>query len=355
MINNIVLQSDEKILICGEPSKVENVLISGVQRLDSLGAPDAEFVSPIMGTNDTVTAIAKLADGSLVVGGTFLNATSSKEFYVAGLDPDGFFERHDGWFETQHPNAAVLSLATTTDQKVLVGGEFSDLHGDGNHGLIRLDESGVYDPNFVTQLQAKSAVHSVRSQVNKVLIGGNFTLGDIDSCYRNFARLNEDGSIDSSFATEVDDWVFSVLPLQNGDVMIGGVFKNVNDVERKYLARLQPNGQLDPSFNPDFGLLGWVYSVAQQQDGRILIGGEFTSIDGVEINHLARLNQDGSLDSSFNIGAGANDSVKVITVQADGRILIGGEFTEFAGVSRRHLARLNQDGTIDRSFGDESY
>lgn len=355
MINNIVLQPDEKILISGEPSKVENVLISGVQRLDSLGAPDREFVSPIMGTNDTVTAIARFADGSLVVGGTFLNATSSKQFYLAGLDADGFYERHDSWFETQHPNAAVLSLATTADNRLFVGGEFSDLVEQGNHGMVRLSEDGAYDPSFKTQLQPKSAVHSVKPQGDKVLIGGNFTFGESESDFSNFARLNADGSVDREFTSLVDDWVFSILPLQDGGVMIGGVFKNVAGVERKYLARFQADGQLDPSFNPDFGLLGWVYCMAQQEDGRILIGGEFTSIDGVDINHLARLNQDGSIDSSFLIGEGANDSVKVITLQADGRILIGGEFTAFAGVSRRHIARLNQDGSIDRSFGDETY
>jgi hypothetical protein len=151
MINNIVLQPDGKILICGEPSKVENVLISGVQRLDTLGAPDADFVPPVMGTNDTVTAISRLADGSLVIGGTFLNATSSKQFYLAGLDPDGFFERRDSWFATKHPNAAVLSLATTEDNKILVAGEFSNLMDDDNYGLVRLDDEGVPDPGFVTQ------------------------------------------------------------------------------------------------------------------------------------------------------------------------------------------------------------
>jgi uncharacterized delta-60 repeat protein len=353
MINNIVLQPDEKILISGEPSKVANVTSSGVQRLDAQGAHDFKFVPPIMGSNDMVTAIARFDDGSIVIGGTFLNATSSKQYYLAGLDPNGFYEHSEGWFESEQPNGAVLSLATTPSHKVLVGGEFSDLKGHDCHALARLNGDGSMDLGFVTSLQPKSAVHSVMLQGDQVLIGGNFCWGDNENGLTNFARLKSDGSLDVEFSQSVDDWVFSVLPAQDGSVMIGGVFKSVGGVERKYLARFHADGVLDKDFAPDFGLLGWVYTMAQQADGRLLIGGEFTSIDDVEINHIARLNKDGSLDTSFMVGAGANDSVKVITLQEDGKILIGGEFTAYDGEPRRHIARLNSDGTLDRGFGDD--
>ncbi|MFU8844478.1 MAG: delta-60 repeat domain-containing protein [Bacteroidales bacterium] len=77
---------------------------------------------------------------------------------------------------------------------------------------------------------------------------------------------------------------------------------------------------------------------------------EVPSYDGTSRNRIARLNPDGSLDLTFNPVSGADDGVEVITLQSDGRILIGGHFTEYNGVSRNKIARINSNGNIDNSF-----
>ena len=112
----------------------------------------------------------------------------------------------------------------------------------------------------------------------------------------------------------------------------------------------QNPADVDLSFPADLGFNNTVYSTAEQQDGKILTGGAFTTFDGLIENKLVRLNSIGSKDNTFNIGNGFNDDVRTLVIQSDGKILVGGNFTSFDGVSQNRLIRLNSDGTKDNSF-----
>jgi len=105
-------------------------------------------------------------------------------------------------------------------------------------------------------------------------------------------------------------------------------------------------GDLDIGFNPNAS--STVYSVAVQADGKVLIGGEFSNLGGAPRNRIARLNSDGSLDTSFN--PNANSTVNSIAVQADGKAFIGGNFDTVGGLPRSRIARLNAGGSLDASF-----
>jgi uncharacterized delta-60 repeat protein len=122
--------------------------------------------------------------------------------------------------------------------------------------------------------------------------------------------------------------------------MVGGVTYN-------HLARLNADGTADSSFNPNV-MASQIDSVAIQADGKILVGGDFTTVGGTTYNRIARLNADGTADSSFN--PNADRSVLSMVVQADGKILLVGGFTTLGAVSYNHIARLNADGTVDSSF-----
>ena len=115
-------------------------------------------------------------------------------------------------------------------------------------------------------------------------------------------------------------------------------------------ARAQGPGSVDTSFDPGSGANDIVRSVATQPDGKVLIGGYFTAVNGVTCNRTARLNANGSLDTGFNSGSGANNIVLSVVVQPDGKILIGGGFTQVNGVTRSRIARLYADGSLDPSF-----
>src|SRR6185369_14420460 len=118
---------------------------------------------------------------------------------------------------------------------------------------------------------------------------------------------------------------------------------------RNHIARLNSDGTLDSSFLvPGSGVNGDVGSLALQADGKTVIGGVFTSVNGTTRNGIARLNSDGTLDTSFlAAGSGTNSSVLAIAVQSDGKIVIGGFFTSVNGTTRNGAARLNVDGTLD--------
>ncbi|MBI4826670.1 MAG: delta-60 repeat domain-containing protein, partial [Nitrospirae bacterium] len=140
--------------------------------------------------------------------------------------------------------------------------------------------------------------------------------------------------------------VNSIALQTDGKILIGGAFTTIGEITRNGIARLNSDSSLDAAFNPNAN--DFVSSIAVQADGKILIGGYFTTIGGVTRNRIARLNSDGSLDAAFN--PNANDFVSSIAVQADGKILIGGAFTTIGGVTRNRIARLNSDGSLDVAF-----
>jgi len=116
----------------------------------------------------------------------------------------------------------------------------------------------------------------------------------------------------------------------------------------------KPANLLDPTFDPGTGPNSTVVAVAVQADGKIVIGGEFTEIDGTPRRGIARLNADGSLDREFDPKLTPSDlggpQVSSVALQSDGKVLIFGGFSRLNGVSRNGAARLNPDGSLDASF-----
>ncbi|MDW8216286.1 MAG: hypothetical protein RML57_01635 [Acidobacteriota bacterium] len=187
-------------------------------------------------------------------------------------------------------------------------------------------------------------IHAVAVQPDgKVVIGGQFNL--VNGVARNcIARLNADGTLDMGFGagTANDDFPFvlAVAVQPDGKVVIGGGFTRVNGVARGGIARLNVDGTLDASFGArQSGASDWVEAMAVQPDGKVVIGGRFTRVNGVARGGIARLNADGTLDTSFGAGQGGVSGgnfprVHAVAVQPDGKVVIGGKFTRVNGVAR---------------------
>jgi len=144
--------------------------------------------------------------------------------------------------------------------------------------------------------------------------------------------------------------VYAVVVQSDGRIVIGGNFDTVNGIPRTSLARLNGNGSLDTSFTTVVTTGGGnlIRALAVQGDGKILVGGNFTALSSTPRNRLARLLTDGSIESSF--APNFNGPVESVVVQPDGKILVGGPFTTVDGQSRVQLARLNADGSLDMAF-----
>ena len=145
--------------------------------------------------------------------------------------------------------------------------------------------------------------------------------------------VKADGDADSGFIPNVNGTVYSIAMQPDGKILIGGYFSTVGGASYNGIARLNADGTPDSNFNPDVTVSGTIYSIALQPDGKILVGGGFSG-------HIARLNTDGTLDTSFN--GIASSSAQITVVQPDGKILV-------AGFSSG-IVRFNADGTLDSSF-----
>jgi uncharacterized delta-60 repeat protein len=214
---------------------------------------------------------------------------------------------------------------------------------------------GTIDQTFTPGLGANNTVNAVAVQPDgRIVIGGAFT--QVNGSGRNYlARLNADGTVDgSSYWHYLSlDGVVNAIALQpDGKILIGGAFQNVFSYpswySRPYLVRLNANGSLDTTFNYVY-LNGQVRAIKRQANGYILAGGDFSNNAPYSPNNIARYAADGSGDPAFNSIAGANGSVYAIDVDSTGRILMGGAFTQVNGSSRSYLARLNSNGTVDSS------
>src|SRR5207237_255102 len=168
----------------------------------------------------------------------------------------------------------------------------------------------------------------------KALIGGAFT--SVNGTNRNrIARLNSDGSLDTTFdpGQGANDIVITLAPLADGKVLIAGAFTAINGVDSYKLARLNANGTLDTTFDTGATVANDVFSLAVQPDGKVLAAGRFPAV--------FRFNADGTVDEGFNSGAGASGAVYALGLQPDGKVLAAGTFSMFNEEPRSHIARLN--------------
>jgi uncharacterized delta-60 repeat protein len=136
----------------------------------------------------------------------------------------------------------------------------------------------------------------------------------------------QQGSLDKSFdaGSIVDDIVYAIARQDNGQLIIGGVFRVAGKEARSGIARLNADGSLDTTFgSKQLGVPGYVYALAIQPDGKVLIGGRFFYVDGAVRNNLARLNYDGSLDANFSRTlSGASGTVYAILPLSNGQIMV---------------------------------
>src|ERR1035441_1374245 len=154
------------------------------------------------------------------------------------------------------------------------------------------------------------------------------------------------GNLDAfNTGTGAEDAVQALAVQSDGKIIAAGLFYNINGTANSLgIARLNTNGVVDGSFNPGTSVDYGINSVAIQADGKIILVGGFTQYQGMSRNGITRINANGLLDTTFNPGAGVNFAVDSVSVLTNGRVLIAGGFTTYNSVSRRGVARINSSG-----------
>ncbi len=265
----------------------------------------------------------------------------------------------------------VYSLDIDSNDKIVVLGNFN-LAGSTSQtygNLARFNSNGTLDTTFQNpNINAGITAGTVLVLPSgKILAGGNFqTVGSGNLSYSQMARFNSDGTVDTSFSNpQISTLVRAIAVDSNQKIYAAGTFLNVGgNTAYARLARFNSDGTLDTSFTPP-SFSSTLFNVTPDASGKVYVGGSFTTLtDGVSgtltRKGLARLNSNGTIDATFddpNLVAPATLLTRSIVFDSNGKIMVAGTFTT-AGASnatRRGIARFNTDGTLDTSFVDSGY
>jgi uncharacterized delta-60 repeat protein len=374
-VSSLVLLPDGRMLITGLFTNIGGFSGPHVVRLLSDGSRDASFNDGAgpegvpFGSSVSVSSTVVQPDGKVMVGGHFERFNGVSRRCITRLNADGSLDPSfdpglgaiiktsysldpdSGAIVKTYYAGNVGAISLQADGKIWVGGFFAEFNGTNCDGCARLNPDGSIDPTFTFHqylVEHPIEESSICSPI--VSLGDGGTLVSL-SWFANgvFCSL-----------IRVDDnqrWgvglnggcgrVSALLVQLNGKILVGCQGDNAGqhpgDLQPNRILRLNSDGTLDREFSPGTGTNGSVNAVALQADGKILIGGDFRNADSPQSGRIARLNADGTVDASFDIGLGADGPVNALAIQPDGSILVAGSFTNINGVARMAIARLVGD------------
>jgi uncharacterized delta-60 repeat protein len=405
-INAVAIQPNGQIVIAGAFSQVDpNPTVTtvqtttgpvttitapttrlGIARLNVDGSLDTNFNPAVAAPGSVYSLAINPTTSQILIGGIFSSVGGSPRSNIARLNTDGSV---DTTFSAGL-NGVVDSVQFLSNNQILATGAFTTVTQAGSltqaqaTHVVRFNSGGTLDTTFSPGVGANAQIDAIALQPDgKVLLGGNFVnIGGVNAT--NAVRLFSDTAFDSTLAANPDAQVNAIAVQPDGTIFLGGLFNGVGlttnssgtvvSTYSKYFVHLDgTTSMVDTTYSnlPN----GPVNAIAvQQADGKVIIGGTFTSVGGVARNSLARYNTDGSVDTSFNpaiydpvtnnvAGASVNS---VIVQPADGKILIAGTFTSvgptqnsyppgtvIGGANHSFLARLNADGSVDAGFNPQ--
>ena len=347
----IVLQPDGKMLVGGFAMTYKGVTTGGLVRLNADGSVDGGFnagVDPSVHGDSTVPTendgynlvprVFVQADGKIVVGGIFTQANGVARKNFARFNADGTLD--DSFNPVASADLTVMTVQA--DGKILVGGNFAQINGVARTYFARLNVDGSVDTSF--NYNGNFVYGAIAQPDGRVLV----------QYFDEIHRVNANGSVDAAYAVPTGYYITeAVLALANGTVFVGGSFTDVGTFSVNSVVHINADGSVDMRYTPDVasGPNGPVSCLALQADGKMIIGGSFTQVGGLVHHRVARLKSDGTLDNTFN--ADLDDSsafIFALAVQDDGKVLVGGSFYQVQGTSVFDLVRFNADGSLDTDF-----
>lgn len=386
----MVAQPDGKVIIAFVDWGISNgIAAQGITRFNADGTVDTSFNAPRLASG-SVAAFALQSNGKILVRGLF-TVENSPYKNLMRLNTDGSIDTTFNPDIPPLPNEGY-SIYVQPDDSFYTG------------SVYKFDANGYLDNSFNYQPYAGTVTNIAGLPDGKVYISATVPMS---SGFDFLMRHNADGTRDSSYqGVNPNSYIRRMIVQPDGKLLIAGPFTSVNSTPVNGIARLNPDGTLDTTFNPGGAGVGGssplINDMIQLPDGKILIAGIFDSYNGVTQRRFARLNADGTLDTSFNYSGAFNNvspgrlevlsdgkivasgslfstsqlpasfiklnpdgsqipeffvqkastpqRVRKTTVQSDGKIYVAGEFFYINGYKRNSLARLNPDGTVDASF-----
>jgi uncharacterized delta-60 repeat protein len=351
-----LISSGSDVIAVGQFQTYKSPVIQRGVMIDSTGNISSTFNIGAGGFNSTVRAYATQSDGKIIAAGSFSNYSGSASGFIVRINANG---TKDSTFAGLGTNNVIYTLAIQSDGKILAGGSFNTYNNTSSNSITRINTDGTRDATFNVGTGLSQA-NTIRVQSDgKILVGGSFTnYSGSGVNVNNIIRLNTDGTRDATFNVGVGtNGVIEPLILQpDGKIIVGGSFTTYSGSSINRLMRLNTDGTRDTSFNIGTGFGGTVYSLAIQSDGKIIGAHQNQSYSGSTTRYITRINSNGSFDATFNANANFNLSStsgtqNSLQIDNSGSVYWGNSFITFSGsVTPNAIVRLDSTGSVDQTF-----
>lgn len=329
-------------------------------------AGGSDGIPEVTGFSDEIQMLILSTDNTVMAVGAFTGVFGSGYNRIVnlktGFSINASFNPGQGF-----PNG-IVSAILQSGNVYYVGGSFTGYDGQARERLVKITTGGAIDNNFIYPVVGvnnnSTAVYDIKlDNSGNVLIGGFFT-GVSGIGTTGLARFTGSGLLDIDFKLNLSGWggstwINSLFVDSNHKIIIGGRFSGIDGIERINVARINSNGALDTSFDAKQieKTTNEIYSVKEHIDSKILIGGQFTGITGLSRTSILRLKTGGTVDETFNTSISGSDGTRWIydiNIQQNDEVLIGGEFTGVDSFKISGIARLSLNGAMDTLFNSGS-
>ncbi len=384
LIGSLTILSNGKILLGKSViSSFNGVNFNGLVRLNNDGSPDQTFF-----TNENIWASEIYINNLDIYVATPLNINNTNNFYFVKLDSNGnvnqsftpvildnfgsfdfsFYLKNNSIFinntsvngnkygvsnydlngnlntniKLKTARYGVIRSGDVFNNKILIAGDFIKINDYDTYGISLLNSNGSIDTNFLLNESKGAVIQAEIISDSTILV----------STGKEFFKVNQFAQIQNDFNFTQFKTLYNVLKfktLPDGKIIAG-------DCNNVY--RLNSNGSEDTTFNIGTGIdqVSSSYDFDIQSDGKVIFGGIFNNFNGQPVNKLIRINTDGSLDTSFNLGSGpesvnSDDGITLVKVLENQEIIIGGYFNSFNGhYIPTRILKLNSSGQVDSTF-----
>jgi uncharacterized delta-60 repeat protein len=397
VFNKVLLQSTDKIILAGEFTKHLSKNVSGIVRLLSTGEIDNTFscVLTLNGNNViTLQTVFIHANDEITIPRRDLYPMEAKRYDANGgllytysfelneasvLLPDGNFltsstyntgggtfpieytpagnvvKKYNttGWYLTYDFSYDIPSKLFSIDGITYMGCNYYETYTPSARRLVRLTDTNEIDFHFLPRGGPNYSITDVaKHSLNKyILIGGFTRIGSAK--IRTIAMVDSTCVVDPMFnpGSGFNGPALCLAIQTDGKILVGGDFSSYNNQPAPHIVRLMPDGSIDPEFNIGSGVDYPVYDIQIIDTDKILVAGVFGQYQGIEVSNIVCLNMDGSANTAFNSNAGTGTNGRIRKMYAtDANIYLIGDFNFYNGNMSKHIVRLNIDGTYDETF-----
>jgi uncharacterized delta-60 repeat protein len=358
-VTDLRIQSDGKIIVVGQFSSYSGsaTFNTRIIRLNTNGTKDTTYNVGSSGFNSTPNGCDIQSDNKIIVGGAFTSYSGSTlANRLVRINTDG---TRDATFNVgaSFGGFSPALVKIQPNQKILVGGFFPAYSGSINNGIVRINSDGTKDTTFNMGSGFFSYLFTgLNNAVSLDQNGGIYVCASFlsysGSSMSNIVKLTPSGSIDTTFDVGYGlNTLGGVALISSSRAYFAGSFQTYKDQYYNRVVMIDGDGTVSSSFNPGAGFTGGIVNCAvTQSDGKIIVGGLFTSYSGSTTTRIARINTNGTLDTTFNVGAGFGNNVLDLRIQSDGKIIAVGAFTSYSGSTTTRIVRINTNGTLDTTF-----